>query len=342
MLSLLSKYFNLNIFVFIVSVYIVLIFYTKELKKKIRHDTIVEMLTFIRYILLLSPIFLLILFGVYKYFDLDSNFLSRGLHLLTVLFTYLIITFISNLILKKGLKVMSGLSNKYLILVPLINIILNFIYITNQYFDFFTELDLIGHYFSILKLDNENIFMSHLIFGYLMFESFIILIYVLFVINIEDEKILKFICSDKSNKLDRNCISEIIHDIFTYTMFIKFIACVIFLIVIQFVKTKQGGDNITLEANVANDDHVDNADSAPGNADSTPSNAPGNADNADPVAIAGNDNSTFGNSPVVTNNFSSVKQKIKNTANKTLQYGKASLGDIAKKSKNILQKVKIN
>ena len=142
---------------------------------------------------------------------------------------------------------MSRLSNKYLILVPIINIIINVIYITNQYFDFFTELDLIGHYFSLLKLDNDNISVSHFIFGYLMLESFMILIYVLFVINIEDEKILKFICSDKSNKLDRNCVSEIIHDIFTYTMFIKFIACVIFLIVMQFVKTKQGGDNMTTD-----------------------------------------------------------------------------------------------
>ena len=92
------------------------------------------------------------------FFNLDSDFLSRGLHLLTVLFTYLIITFMSALVLKKGLKIMSRLSNKYLILVPIINIILNVIYITNQYFDFFTELDLVGNYFSLLKLDNDNIF----------------------------------------------------------------------------------------------------------------------------------------------------------------------------------------
>lgn len=124
------------------------------------------------------------------------------------------------------------------------------VYITNQYFDFFTDLDLIGNYFSLIKLDDENTIVSHFIFGYLMLESFVVLIYVLFVINIEDEKILKFICSDKSNKLDKNCVSEIIQDIFTYTMFIKFIACVIFMIVMQYIKSKQGGDGGELNENV--------------------------------------------------------------------------------------------
>lgn len=241
MLALLSEHFNVKVFVSIVVMYTILIFYMKQLKKRLKHDTMIETLTFARYILILSPGFLFILYAVFLYFDLGSDFLSRGLHLLIVLFTYLIVTFIITLTLKKGLKIMSRLSNRYLIIVPLINIILNLVYIINQYFDFFSELDLIGNYFSILKLEDENVVVSHYIFGYLMIESFVVLIYVLFVINIEDENILKFICSDKSKKLDRNCVSEIIQDIFTYTMFIKLIACVIFMIVMQYLKSKQGG-----------------------------------------------------------------------------------------------------
>ena len=266
----------------------------KQLKKRFRDETMVEMLTFVRYILILLPCFLLILFGIYLYFDLGSEFLSRGLHILTILFSYLIITFISALVLKKGSKSISKLSNKYLILVPVINIIINMIYITNQYFDFFTELDAVGNYFSLIKLDNNNTFVSHYIFGYLMFESFMISIYVMFVINIEDEKILKFICSDKSNKLDKKCISEIIQDIFTYTMFIKFIVCVIFMIVMQYIKTKQAGDNVGDNAtNVAsNADVINVASNADVNADvNADANADVNADadtNTVPVNPTGN------------------------------------------------------
>ena len=300
MLSSLSEHFNLKVFVFIVVTYIVLIFYMKQLKKRFKHETMIEILTFARYILILSPCFLFILFGIHLYFDLGSDFLSRGIHLLTVMFTYLIVTFIIGLTLKKGLKTMSKLSNKFLILVPIINIILNVIYITNQYFDFFTELDLVGNYFSLIKLDDENTIVSHFIFGYLMLESFVVLIYVLFVINIEDEKILKFICSDKSNKLDKNCVSEIIQDIFTYTMFIKFIACVIFMIVMQYIKSKQGGDDGELNGNTnVNANGNGNANSAPGNgngANAAVTNAanPGN-DTANGAATTNTTNNATGN-----------------------------------------------
>ena len=287
----------------------------KQLKKRFRDETMVEMLTFVRYILILLPCFLLILFGIYLYFDLGSEFLSRGLHILTILFSYLIITFISALVLKKGSKSISKLSNKYLILVPVINIIINMIYITNQYFDFFTELDAVGNYFSLIKLDNNNTFVSHYIFGYLMFESFMISIYVMFVINIEDEKILKFICSDKSNKLDKKCISEIIQDIFTYTMFIKFIVCVIFMIVMQYIKTKQAGDNVGDNAtNVASNADVINV------ASNSDVNADVNADadtNTVPVNPTGN---MDGIKDVLFENMPKFKKGLKKfnpTGNKT-------------------------
>ena len=228
---------------------------------------------------------------------------------------------------------MSRLSNKYLILVPIINIILNLIYITNQYFDFFTELDLIGNYFSLLKLDNDNISVSHFIFGYLMLESFLVLIYVLFVINIEDEKILKFICSDKSNKLDRNCISEIIHDIFTYTMFIKFIACVIFLIVMQFVKTKQGGDNMTTDNANGN---VANTVNANGNAANTVN---ANAANAAANAVAPSVNNAETTNVIPPVNIPERYSKMNNTAKliskQASQYGTAA--DVRTKTKDLLK-----
>jgi len=239
MLSSLSDYFNLKTFVSIVVVYIILIFYMKDLKKKFKHETTLELITFCRYILMLFPCFLFMLFMVYLYFDLGSDFLSRGSYVLFVMITYLMITFIIALFLKKSLKVMSKLSNNYLILLPIINMILNVIYITNQYFDFFKELDIVGKYFSLLRLDDDSNFISHFIFGYLMLESFVVLIYVMFVINIEDERVLKFICSDRSNKLDRKCMSEIIQDIFTYTMFIKFIACVTFIVLMKYIKSQK-------------------------------------------------------------------------------------------------------
>ena len=294
--SSLHEHFNFNVFVVIVTIYIILIFYMKQLKRKLKHESMIEILTFARYILILSPCFLFILFGIKLYFKLGSDFLSRGTHLLTIMFTYLIVTFIIALILKKGLKIMSRLSNKYLIVVPIINIIINLIYITNQYFDFFTELDLIGNYFKLLKLENENIVVSHFIFGYLMLENLIVLIYVLFVINIKDENILKFICSDKSNKLDKNCVSEIIKDIFTYTMFIKFIVCVIFMIVMQYIKKKHGGDNMTIEngnditdANPANSNANDNAAANPNPANNNTANANPNPNPANAVATIIND-----------------------------------------------------
>lgn len=224
---------DIKIVLLIILMYIVIIFFMDRLYKLFNNYLLINnSLKLVRFLMIILPILVFFMLSLYAGRGLDDNFLVSMKHLIIILFAYLLITFLTYLFYDESYRSVGIMSNKTLLFVPFFNIIITIIYFTNFYTNVFEEIDMVGPYFKLIKLDtNFNIFKY--IFAYLILESIFILLYVILILNFqEDENVMKTVCSNKSKNLDRKCISVIISDIFMFSMFIKLILVFILMVIL--------------------------------------------------------------------------------------------------------------
>ena len=229
-------------FVFILLfLYIIIVFFYDKVKKNIKSRKFIEFLDIIRFLLVISPAIFIIFqtISIYDYkqqFSLNAN----NQHLFFTLIFFVIgnmVSYMSYVYITKFIIPTSFRSNS-IFLIPFIHSMIYFIYLINQFTDYFDKqknmFSMILHFIkNRAPIDHHNT--SIYIVIYILVEVLISFIYVIIIyVNKTDNKIMDLIC-DQSD-INKKCIENISQDVLTFTMFIKLILVLFYMVAIM-IKT---------------------------------------------------------------------------------------------------------
>lgn len=218
----------------------------KYIKDKIRNKSIKEFVHISKFMLVINIIFYTIIFTINiltKNDTSSANFLKESTHVVKSIQVINIFTFVSVVIIKKIFKIFYKSHNNkgFLFIIPIINILITLVYFLNQTTDYFLKFKLIKHIFKLFKLSDINKLakLSKAITGVLMLENAVVIIYILFIYNNEnDVEIMKHVCESANNKvsLNKKCANEILQDIFFYALFFKLVVAIVIIVTIFYIK----------------------------------------------------------------------------------------------------------
>lgn len=230
---------NIGMFLAISFVCFVIIFFYENVKKKIKHKKLLEIIETIRLILILSPLFVVsIMFVNYISKSYDMTIKDNNLHLILNVIFFIIgnltIKIFFNLMIERLIPPTLIPKTTLMFLIPFIHSIVFVVYMLIQFTTVF-ENNSLKPYIDILK--NKSILNKHntsvYILFYIMFEMFLVFTYVIVVYtNKTNPKVMELICSD--GKFDKKCYNDVQDDVFKFSMLMRLFLMFIYILYMTF------------------------------------------------------------------------------------------------------------
>tara|TARA_Y100000389_G_C17454800_1_gene517353 strand:+ start:1962 stop:2753 length:792 start_codon:yes stop_codon:yes gene_type:complete len=215
----------------------------KYFKNKFRNKEFKEFIDIVKFLCVTSMMLYTLLFAIDLYSPISV--MQSGSHLIKSIQVINIFAFFLLILIKKVYKVFYKSNNDkgFLFLIPFINAVLTAIYFVNQRTDFFLKFQLLRNIFKFFKHSDPTSSLPNKITGILLMDNFIVLVYVLIVINNSDNpSIMKHVCDvttaseDNSTRLlNKKCATEILNDVFFYSLFFKLIVAIVSIIALFFM-----------------------------------------------------------------------------------------------------------
>lgn len=212
----------------------------KYFKNKLRNKDLKEFFDIIKFLCVTSIALYALLFTIDVYSPVSV--MRSGSHLIKSIQVINIFTFFMLMLIKKIYKMFYKSNNDkgFLFLIPLMNAVITAIYFVNQRSDFFLKFQLLRDIFRFFKHSDSTSRLPNTVTGILLMENCVVLIYILIVINNADNpSIMKHVCDTTTNTtkslLNKRCATEILNDVFFYSLFFKLIVAIVSIIALFYI-----------------------------------------------------------------------------------------------------------